>query len=324
MRVNKILLTSIFALILASCSSVATQPPNVTVTSEVTVTSAPTNTPSPTETPISTVDPNAPNEYTRYENGVYYLDKSTEKGNTLIYSYDQEREVWVRPIFNSFLLDLSPDRNDLGIKDQLYIAVTIDATITDEVLLPQIVHVDNVGTHKDEEWSWFLINNIDNALEEQGLFDFGNSLGFEYWSDGSRKLHFDFQNADGSQSWGLWDNTTISVRIRGDFKQLEENSPTNGFYMTKALPRYDKNGVTHYYMVKIWTDNDGNLFCDIAPNNVPATHWTNMQIMEMIMFAPAAVMEQAPDLTTPQSSSQLSAFVLNQDRYKLFNLGDAP
>lgn len=45
MRVNKILLTSIFALILASCSSVATQPPNVTVTSEVTVTSAPSLTP---------------------------------------------------------------------------------------------------------------------------------------------------------------------------------------------------------------------------------------------------------------------------------------
>lgn len=102
----------------------------------------------------------------------------------------------------------------------------------------------------------------------------------------------------------------------------------NGFSESKGSNLY---GSANSYIVKIWTE-DGNLFVDIAPNLRPATVWIDKQIMEMFMFGPAAVMEQAsyltnsqdvtnlPDLTLSHSGVLLSRFVLNQDRFKLFDI----
>ena len=69
--------------------------------------------PTPTEAP--TVDPNVPPGYTRFENGIYYLDKTTENGNTLTYTWDTERKAYYRPIFSGYVRAamtlVTPDSN---------------------------------------------------------------------------------------------------------------------------------------------------------------------------------------------------------------------
>ena len=128
--------------------------------------------------------------------------------------------------------------------------------------------------------------------------------------------YFDFINADGHQRMGLWDGITVDVNIRGDFQNLKANSSTNGFSEAKSNHDY---GPENSYMVKIWSE-EGNLKIDIAPSLQDSSSWTDKQVMEMFMFGLAAVFEQSPDLTNPQSAGLLSSFVLNQDRFRLFDI----
>ena len=321
-RIISILLLSVF---LIGCAAPAqTQLPTVTVTSTPThlPTSTPTPTPTATETPTPTKDPNAPSEYSRFESGVYYLDKQTENGNTLTYTWNPERNVYERLYFTAPVWDHEKEVNDKTAKDLFLLNVTIDKSIEGEQLLPTLTHQDNTLTENSPSWSNSFKDVLLSAMSDYGMFPDNNSFSLKPMHDGSHAFHFDFTNADGPQSWGVWEDPTvgINVRIRGDYEQLKAGQATNGFSESNSNNRY---GPANRYMVKIWTEN-GNLFVDIAPSLRPATAWTRDQLMEMMLFGPAAIMEQGPDLTHPTSSTLLSVLVKNRAPLPLFEMGPPP
>lgn len=82
---------------LASCTPALTPPATLTATLTPLPTSTPTIIPTITNTPTPTKDPNAPKEFTRYENGVYYLD-ITDNGTSFTYMYDEEQKLWIREL----------------------------------------------------------------------------------------------------------------------------------------------------------------------------------------------------------------------------------
>ena len=95
----------LFAIFLVACSSPAVTtsiPPTLTATLLL-----PTETPIPiaTSTPFPTPDPNAPQGYTRVENGVYYMDTS-ENGIDYHYTWDSNEKLWLRPVGTFPLIDL--------------------------------------------------------------------------------------------------------------------------------------------------------------------------------------------------------------------------
>jgi|GEM_PF-4027758 len=327
MRIKKFLPALIINMILASCVSAPTQVSNVTVTSKVAITSVPTTPLLPTETLMPTIDPNAPVEYSRFESGNYFLDKTTDKGSQLIYIWDVERKSWYREYFFTPLRDHPKEQNDKGGKDQLFMTVYIDDSIENEDLLPELIRVENTEALDANSWSRLFGNVLATQMVNAGIFPDKNYLDFRPWHDGSHKFHFDFKNEDGVQQWGLWEGSEVIVHIRGDYEQLKADMGTNGFSEVVSNHGY---GPKNNYMVKIWTEN-GNLFTDISPSLVPATKWTKKQLMEMFMFGPSWVMEQAtyattpedlanlPNLSNPQSGGMLSIFVVNIDRYTLFS-----
>jgi len=326
MRINRFLFTALLTLVLTSCSSASIQLPAVTFT--VAPTSTATITPTATDIPTPTKDPDAPDEYTRLENDIYYKDVLTANGNTLIYSWDRDRHVWERQLYSGYLLDYPKEQNDKGGSDQLLMTVFIDATIEDEASLPILIHPENVDANGTLNGTGFIQDLLLSAMGDRGMFGIPKPTSFSMtpWYDGSHQFHFDFVNADGPQQWGLWVGSTITIHIRGDFEELKANMDTNGFSEThsmivgsgaSATYRY---GPPNSYMVKIWTDADHNLYCDIAPTLRPATRWTKNLIHEMIFFGPASAME-SEDLTHPFSGGQLSAFVLNQKSYPYFEFG---
>jgi hypothetical protein len=315
-RVIPVLLLSVF---LVGCAAPAqTQLPIVTVTSTPTL--PPTPTPTATETSTPTKDPNAPPEYSRFENGVYYLDKQTENGNTLTYMWNQKRLVYERLYFTAPVWDKEKVSNDLGAQDMFQLTVFIDKNIEGEAQLPTLIHHENVDPPNSQNFANFFRDVLLSKMADAGIVPNRNSIDLGPIRDGSHAFHFDFVNADGQQSWGIWEGTTITVHIRGDYDQLKAEMSTNGFSEAKSNNTY---GPVNYYMVRIRTEN-GNLTLDIAPSLRPATAWTQKQIMEMFMFAPAAIMEQGPDLTHPSSSTLLSIFAVNQKAYPFFEIGLPP
>ncbi len=317
---NAIIFVSL-VLLLAGCASPATATATPITTSILT--DVPSSTPTPTLTPVPTVDSNAPQGgYTRVENGIYYLDKTTESGTTLTYIWDKERGVWERQIFHGAVWEWDKQSsNDIkaatGNKsdgEQLPMTVYIDGPISGEQSLPTLTHHDNVDPRNILNWTLFFQSLLYTAMANKGIIKHAVDFKGATWFF-THDYHFDFMNADGPQQWGLWDKSAITVHIRGDYDKLKADMATNGFSVAKSNNMY---GPTMSYMVKVWT-KDGNLFTDIAPNQ-PASAWTQKQIMEMILFGPAAIMEQT-DLAHPQSASQLGDFVLNQDKFKLINYG---
>lgn len=323
-------------ILLASCATapaftatkVPTKPLAFTNTPE-----APTSTETPTMVPTSTETPDpmagAPEGATgKNAKGEWIKTATTESGKTFEYTWDTERESWYRSFFDGYVWDRPQEANDQGTKNQLYMSVSIDSAIDGEQQLPTLTHHDNVDPNNTMNWTAFFQDTMFKQMGDAGMFSNPRAFDMIPWFDGSHKFHFNFKNADGPQEWGLWDGSTITVHIRNDFDELQKNVGINGFSESKGSNLY---GLANSYIVKIWTE-DGNLFVDIAPNLRPATVWTDKQIMEMFMFGPAAVMEQAsyltnsqdvtnlPDLTLSHSGVLLSRFVLNQDRFKLFDI----
>lgn len=326
MKNNGFLFAALLAMILTSCSSAPTQLPDAIAT--VAPTSTSTITPTATTIPTATTDPNEPDEYTRLENDIYYRDVPTANGNTLIYSWDKGRHVWERQIYSGYFLDDPKEQNDKGAKDQLLMTVFIDDSIEEEELLPTLTHPENLASNGARNGSTFVQDLLLTAMLDRGMFGFPKPTSFSMapWYDNSHQFHFDFVNADGPQQWGLWEGSTITVHIRGDFEELKANMDTNGFSETHSMITGSgasgtyRYGPPNSYMIKIWTDADHNLYCDIAPTLRPATKWTKSLIHEMIFFGPASVME-SEDLTEPWSGSLLSVFVLNQKSMPYFEFG---
>jgi hypothetical protein len=304
------------AIVLASCSSVSTQAPTVATISEVAVTLVPTATPLPTETLMPTIDPNAPAEYSRFENNVYFLDKTTKGGNTLTYLWDKQRKSWYRIIFTGFVLD-RPKEYGSDYPDALLMNIYIDDSIVGEESIPMLKHSENTDPPNTVNFYSRFQTNIINALVQRGVIK--NISEFNKPSFDDNKFYFDFINADGSQRWGIWPGTTIEVHIRGDYDTLKMNMGTNGFSETKSLPY----GYTNNYMLKVWTDETNSLYVDIAPS-LPAVEWTEAMFYEMAFLGPGLVFESS-DLTNPVwTGSKTSEFVLNRETWAYFEFGPPP
>lgn len=319
--------TFMFVSMLISCTSAPTQP-NMAATSDTTATLSPTNALPSTQTPSPTIDPNAPVEYSRFEDDIYFLDKTTKTGNTLIYTWNKERKVWERQYFYGPVWARYPEQIQKGAHHQLYMTVIIDETLEKDGVLPIITPHENTDPIDTLNWSGHFRDIIIGKMANAGMFADPQNMVMSPWFDGSHKFHFDFNNADGQQQWGLWDGSTITVYIQGDYESLKNGMGTNGFSEAKGIPLYGKD---ISYMVKLWTQ-DGNLNINIAPTFMPTNE---KQIMEILMFGPAAVMESAtylkdstnteevanlPDLSEPQSGNTLSSFVLNQGSFRLFDI----
>lgn len=79
------------SLILVSCVETPKAISTKTAMPTITLTSLPTEIP---PTPSETLDPNAPEGWTKYKNGKYYLDKN-ENGKTITYIWNPSFEEWV-------------------------------------------------------------------------------------------------------------------------------------------------------------------------------------------------------------------------------------
>ena len=89
MKTKNIAISLFVSLILVSCAE--TPKAISTKTAIPTLTSLPTEMP---PTPSKTPDPNAPEGWTKYENGKYYLDKN-ENGKKVTYIWNPSFEEWV-------------------------------------------------------------------------------------------------------------------------------------------------------------------------------------------------------------------------------------
>ncbi|KXK12722.1 MAG: hypothetical protein UZ14_CFX002002167 [Chloroflexi bacterium OLB14] len=315
MKLKNILLIITGIIVLVSCTSAPTQALNITVTSEVTITSAPTNIPSPTETQVPTIDPNAPAEYSRFENGDYFLDKTTENGNTLTYIWDEERNSWYLTIFSDYMLDRSREVNDEGYLDAFLMNIYIDSSIEAGESIPTLHHTENIDPRGVVNFNTSMFTNMINACLDRDIIttiEEFNKPNFD-----ARKFYLDFSTVGGSQRWGLWPGTIIEIHIRGDYQSLIDNKEKNGFSEIKSPPNY---GYTNSYMIKIWTDMANNLYVDIAPS-LAATKWTEAMFYEMAFVGPGLIFEFS-DLTNPEwTGSKTSEFVLGRETWPYFVFG---
>ncbi len=306
--------------LLISCRASSTPAPTTTLIPSAATAPTLSSTVTPEPSPTAAKDPNAPQEYTGFENGNYYLDKKTDKGNTLTYIWDVERKSYYRPIFNGYLWDFSPEINEPDAtgkdtwSDGFLTNVYIDGVIDGEQSLPTLTHHDNLESQSTINFTTYFQTLMFEQMAKKGLIKSKLDFDFVKWWIGDG-YSINFTNADGQQHFAIRDESTITVYMRNDADTLKENMETNGFSEAKS---YTQFGPENSYLVKIWTEN-GNLFVDIAPTLRPATEWTEKQIMEMIMFGFSAVFDQGPDLSNPQVGEMLSRLVLNQNQFKLID-----
>ena len=108
-------------------------------------TSTPTTAPTETTTPTPTKDPNAPDDFTRFENGVYYLD-TNENGILFTYTFDLEQKLWLR--------EISPDKGYPIIdwperKEMIPMKVYVSSDVPGGYDLIKLSHTD-VTDYKDQ------------------------------------------------------------------------------------------------------------------------------------------------------------------------------
>ena len=95
----------LFAILLVACNSPAVNTPVPLTLTATLLPPTKTQIPTATSTPSPTPDPNAPQGYTRVENGVYYMDTS-ENGVNYQYTWDLKEKLWLRQVGTFPLIDL--------------------------------------------------------------------------------------------------------------------------------------------------------------------------------------------------------------------------
>ncbi len=308
--------------LLISCGVPSTPAPTAALIPSATSVPTLSSTVTPEVTPIATKDPNVPKGYTNNASGKY-----SKVENGLTYIWDEEREAGYRLYFSGYVLD----KTDLNAIDQLLMTVNIDDAVIGEESLHKLKHHANTDPPNTRNWTSLVQDVLYKNMGRAGMFPNPNAFSLAPWvsKEGEptyHQFHFDFKNSEGPQQWGLWTGSQIVVHIRGDYDALKANAQDTRFSDVKGQIKY---GPKMNYMIRMWTEN-GNLHIDLAPN-LPASEWTEKQLMEMFMFAPASIMEGAIYATTPEDAaklpdyselaswSTLSIFVLN-DEYRLFDI----
>jgi hypothetical protein len=304
----------LIVLLLASCAPAST-PTTFPSIATLTPTPLPTDTITATSIPASpTVDPNAPKDYARYENSIYYLDQKTDKGNTLTYTWDKERKSWYRLIFSGYAWDLAQEMNNGGIADKLLMKLYVDAAIKGAISLPTFIHKDNTDSRNAVNFTNLFEGDLFQALIDRGVIKSLSDFRFSKWDN--NEYYLDFVNADGPQRLGLWPGITMNVHIRGDYAALKANMATNGFSETQKSYLY---GPANSYMIKIWTDKDNNGYVDIAPS-LPASQWTEAMFNQIAFIGFGDIFEFS-DLTHPELGRVTAEFALNQKKLPYFTYG---
>jgi outer membrane protein assembly factor BamB len=295
------------------------------------VTASPTNTHTPTQisftptekplTPTFTPDPlaGAPEGVTgKNANGEWIMEVITANNNEVIYTWDPELGTYFRIFVERMpLLDLRKASNDVGIHDQMWMTVYIDNRVPNEIGLPTISHPPVSDDPKAVDWQRFMGQDLRDNLKARGL-----PIDDLYVRINNGETYFSFTTKEGDFKWVL--NQNVTVRIRGDYQELLEGIETNGFSKARDIYTPDRT-FNSDFMVRYWTDDKGNLYCDIAPKT-PADKWSQRQILEIILFAPMNIIERE-DQVTPGPYNLLSQYVQTHamnKTYPFFVLGPPP
>lgn len=314
-KLSPLVLLGIF--LLSACASPATPAPTATLIPSATAVPTLSSTATPEASPTATIDPNAPQGYTRFENGIYYLDEITENGNEIISTWDPERKAYYSIIYHGFALDQSKELNDdypdIG-KDQLMMTMYMDRSIIDALTVPTLIHPDNISPFNSPSFTRNFTGRMTEALEREGVIKPGETFSFAGWAKGL--YYLPFKNADGDQRLDLKPGSEMETHIRGDYAKLKANMATNGFFETQVRDNY---GPANSYMIKIWTDSENNGHVEIAPL-LPASQWTEEMFYEMAFIGFGNIFESS-DQVHPQSSSLTSGFILNRETFPYFEFG---
>lgn len=258
--------------LIVSTTSCATPTPAATPTT--TTTPAPTVTPAATLTPTATIDPNMPPDATGKDAQGDYT--KSENGITVV--WNAKLSIWERhlnlddkgiPFILPTNLGLSA-----GYKNQVFLYVNIADTV------PGFEMLTSISLHPGV-----------NEFPPPGSPNWRPNFSDQFSSDLFVKLNrprdmftalaqgasIQFTTLEGQQTWKLGPNTKIVVDIL--------DAPVgNGF--RKWWGMYDD---PPKYMVRIFTDEQGNLHEWIVPS-IAVDQLTKEQLAEIFILAPAQVL----------------------------------
>jgi hypothetical protein len=312
-----LILILIIALVLSACSgsaptaAMATETPQPVITEIAQATA--TYTPEPTATVAATatefVDPNIPAGYTKDASGNY-----TKNENGFTYTWDKERNEGSRTLLNAFAWDVDPKREADGQRDSMKIVLTIGEGIVNEEALT-LTHKENMDPDNTRNWTFFFENTLLDGMSRQGQF--ANQTGFSYQKWYSPEGYIiPYETKEGKKTLRLGVESVMRVDVRSDFKALEAGMDTNGFSKVKSLGL----GPIKYYMVKISSDDKGNMIVEMAPSETDALKWTDGEIHEMLFSGLGWVLERQPDALEPSWSTFTSILAGNLNKYKFVDI----
>ena len=79
-----------------------------------------------------------------------------EKGTTIIWTWDAEKNAWYTPFFKGFIWDRATEDNKY-FSDQLHMSVLIDESIKG---FPTITHHDNIDPPNTKNWTSLFQNQL--------------------------------------------------------------------------------------------------------------------------------------------------------------------
>lgn len=284
-------------LLLVSCGAPSTPAPTATLIPSAAVLPTIASTVTPEASPTATKDPNAPQGFTRFENGNYLLDKKTDKGNTLTYTWDKERQAWYRQVFSGYLLDRAKELNNQGLPDEIMMNIYIDGALQDEATsFPTLIHPDNTDSANTIDFNNLYETLMTQAMVKRGVINNLTEDDKPHFDD--HKLYLDFTTLAGSQREGFWPGATISIHIHGNYLELEKNMQSNGYGKTPIDTYFGK---PNNFMVRILTQN-GNTDIDIAPSLTSVKDWSDKLKIAILFYGQTAILSYS-DLTTFPSGS---------------------
>jgi hypothetical protein len=311
-----------FAMFLvASCAPIV---PSATVPRDAESSPTPLSTETPTTLPNATatstietpptVDPNAPPDgtgqkdangnYTKIENGVSVV------WNPELQTYERHLNLNDQDIP---LIVWNPFQHNLGIHDQVFLTVRISDKVqgfekAGSIRLHPGANIDNEpGGHPLNFSNLFLGDVIKKYTGSFNRIEPG-------WFDGKISFTFTTSERPDPWVWTLGPHTKVIVDVL-------DKSIGNGFQ--KADDPWAKGSLQKGSLqVRLFTDEGGNLHLWIVPGS-PLDQLTKKQLMEIMLYAPAQVIDHS-DQRVPPFSPKLDnyiSFTTNPNLPPFFDFG---
>jgi hypothetical protein len=304
-QISHLLLLSIF---LASCA--VTPAPNAAVAPQPTVTFTPTPTDIPA-TPTDTPDPNAPQGFTRHENGMYYLDK-VEDGINVTYTYMVEKnsngevlfEGWTKEKTKGQGIPLYDAPDSIGIPNFAFIRLVVTSGVSGGAHMPEFSHkLPSEAQMNELALGQFVVPQLYKRIygvTAQG----GPALNAFIKSVARGEVPFTFftTTKDELQTWSP-SSTHGALVIVDDYNKME------------GTPFWDFEHKMQFKAEILGVSSDGQLVVRMS-GSVPADQWTEEAYYEAIFLGAADVIN-GPDNTKVGLNGTLStwcAYVLKQSQ----------